>query len=225
MFKLKNNTIFIADSHYSTKKTQLYILLNNIYNNTLKVNQLILMGDIFDFLSDDITYFKQQNIKVIDLLNKIGNKIEVIYFEGNHDFNLKNIFPNIIIIPRYNQPIPIIHNNITIKLAHGDIFTPFLYNLYCTIIRNKLFLQLINLIDINNFISKKVERWLNHKSICHKNRNFNIDKRIKNYNCDLVIEGHFHQEILTKHYINIPSLHCSKKYLLYKDDKFSFQSI
>ena len=42
-------------------------------------------------------------------------------------------------------------------MSHGDIFTPWHYNLYCTIIRNKPLLVFLNLIDFGNVISKKIE--------------------------------------------------------------------
>ncbi|MGB3750812.1 MAG: UDP-2,3-diacylglucosamine diphosphatase, partial [Arcobacteraceae bacterium] len=135
------------------------------------------------------------------------------------------------VIPRENQPIYTQYGTQKIALAHGDIFTPFLYNFYTSIIRNHFFMQLINAIDINNFLSKKVEKKLMNKKICHKQNNFLefVNNRRKNYNSlckvDLIIEGHFHQGYQSKNYINLPSLACDNRYLKYQNSQFSFNTL
>ena len=110
-------------------------------------------------------------------------------------------------------------------LAHGDIFTPKSYDIYCKIIRNHVFLVFLNLIDFNYWLSKKIYNKLIKKNICTKMKDFDsfAKKRLVNYNSDIVIEGHFHQgrsyEEKNKLYINIPSLCCDKKYTIF-DEKF-----
>lgn len=222
MIKLENNAIFIADAHYNSNRTEIFSLLRDIKNKNIITNQLFLMGDIFDFLSKEINYFKKINKKLINLINQLSNNIQIIYLEGNHDFNLKTIFSNILVIEREKQPLDIKQNNNIIYIAHGDIYTPILYNIYTKIIRNHYLLTFINIIDIKNFITKRVEEKLKNKYICHKQNNFNnfIEKRISKYKKDIVIEGHFHQGLITPNYINIPSFACDKTYLLYKDDSF-----
>ena len=227
MFKLKEKVIFIADSHYNGTRDILLKLLYELDDNKIIVDQLFLMGDIFDFLSYEISYFKIKNKLVIDLINKISKKIEIIYFEGNHDFNLKKLFPYCLVIPRSKQPILIIYKNKHIKLSHGDIYTPFLYDIYTFIIRNTMVLKLLNSIDIKFWLTKMIEIKLSKKQICKKNQIFKavIEQRIKQYNCDLIIEGHFHQNILNDNYINIPSLFCDKEYLYLYNGKFSTKLI
>ena len=185
------------------------------------------MGDMIDFISGESRYFIKQNYQVIQLLNKLSKDIQIVYLEGNHDYNLKSIFPNINVIKRENQPLLAkLENNQTISLSHGDNFINWKYDLYCKIIRNTFFLQFMNLIDINFFISKKIENTLVNKNICHKMNNFKqiVEKRIKNYNTDIVIEGHYHQgdiyNINNKKYVNIPSLCCQKEYVKIKDLEF-----
>ena len=227
MIRLKDNSIFIADSHYNSDRVILHIILNMIEKQEIKTTQIFLMGDMFDFLSDEIKYFKNINSDIIFLINKLSFNIEIIYLEGNHDFNLSNIFPNLQVIPREIQPISIIHNKKEISIAHGDIFTPLGYNIYTKIIRNHYILKFLNFIDINNWLSKKIENDLKKKNICHKQKDFKsfIQRRIKNYDTDLVIEGHFHQGCISDKYINIPSLCCDKKYMVYTNDKFLFNSL
>lgn len=227
MITLKNNAIFIADSHYNSQRTILHKLLEQIQSKTIVTEQIFLMGDIFDFLSKEIDYFNIINKNVISLINKISLDIEIIYLEGNHDFNLNDIFPNVKVITRSNQPIYIKQNNKTIGLSHGDIFTPKSYDIYTNIIRNHYLLVFLNFIDYNNWLTSKVEKKLKQKEICHKQKNFNnfVQKRINNYNVDLIIEGHYHQGMISENYINIKSLCCDNAYLTHLNGKFNFLNI
>ena len=222
--KLKDGAIFISDSHYNDERVILEEILMAINTNKIQTTQLFLMGDMFDFLSEDISYFKNKNEPIIELINNLSNNIEIIYFEGNHDFNLSELFQDIYVIPRENQPLKIKENNKYFALSHGDIFTPKGYNIYTNIIRSSFVLNLLNLFDINSWLSKKIEKDLKSKDICKKQKNFDnfIEKRIDLYDTDIVIEGHFHQGLISDKYINLPSLCCSKEYMIYKDGTFSF---
>ena len=146
---IQNEAIFVADSHYNQKNKEFLTFLEKVESNEIFTSQLFLMGDMIDFISGESRYFVQQNIEVINLLNKLSNKIEIIYLEGNHDYNLKKLFPNIQVIKRENQPLLAkLENNQTISLSHGDNFINWKYDLYCKIIRNTFFLQFMNLIQI-----------------------------------------------------------------------------
>ena len=224
---IQNEAIFVADSHYNEKNKEFLLFLKKIESKEILCSQLFLMGDMIDFISGESRYFIKQNYQVIELLNKLSKDIQIVYLEGNHDYNLKSIFPNINVIKRENQPLLAkLENNQTISLSQGDNFINWKYDLYCKIIRNTFFLQFMNLIDINFFISKKIENTLVNKNICHKMNNFKqiVEKRIKNYNTDIVIEGHYHQgdiyNINNKKYVNIPSLCCQKEYVKIKDLEF-----
>ncbi|MEA3354151.1 MAG: UDP-2,3-diacylglucosamine diphosphatase [Campylobacterota bacterium] len=227
MITLKDNALFIADSHYNRDRTELYRLLLEIQKGDIELSQLFLMGDIFDFLAGEINYFIKINSKIIDMINNISTKCEVIYLEGNHDYNLKDVFAKLKVVSRESQPINIDVDGRKTALSHGDIFTPTAYNIYCKIIRNSFLLKFLNIIDINNWLTKKVEKALSGKHICKKMDNFDtfVKKRYKAYDTDMVIEGHFHQTYLSEDYINIPSLYCDKSYLLYKDKRFEFVNL
>ena len=224
---LKENSIFIADTHYNSKRTVLFDILTKIKNKDISTSQIFLMGDMFDFLCFEIKYFEDLNSQIISLINILSKDIEIIYFEGNHDYNLSDLFPDVKIVSRQNQPLNITHNNKKISLAHGDIFTPKLYNIYSIIIRNHLFLKFLNFIDINNWLSTIVEKKLKEKKICHKQKDFDnfIQNRIKKYNTDLIIEGHFHQGYISNNYINIPSLACDNRYIIYQNNQFKFNTL
>lgn len=225
-FILKDEAIFIADSHYNKKNQEFKIILEKIKNGEIFCSQIFLMGDNFDFLSYEIKYFKDKNNNIVELLNALSNSFEIFYLEGNHDYNLSKIFPTIKVIKREKQPLLLEYEDKKIALSHGDNFINWHYNLYCKIIRNSYFLYFLNLLDINFFISKKIEKSLENKNICHNLTYFEelVNKRVKNYSEDIVIEGHYHQaksyKIGNKDYINIPSLACQKSFTRFKNSKF-----
>jgi len=224
---LEDNAIFVADSHFNLKNTEFLIFLEQLDSKKIETHQLILMGDNFDFLSGESKYFIQQNKTLIDILNKLSLTMQIVYLEGNHDYNLQKLFPNIKVYKREKQPLIGKYKNKTIALSHGDNFINWQYDLYCKIIRNPILLKFLNMIDFGNFISKKIDSALLEKEICHKIKNFKtlVEKRMENYKSDIVIEGHYHQGSIhnfkDKTYINIPSLCCDKTYIKLKNHEFS----
>lgn len=224
---IHESAIFIADSHFNKKNQQFLIFLKKLLNKQIQTKQLFLMGDMFDFLSSQTKYFINQNQEVIDLLNILSKEIQIVYLEGNHDYNLQALFPHILIIPRKKQPLLASYKKTNIALSHGDNFTNWKYNLFCFIIRNSVFLKTIDIFDYKYKLCKLIDNSLLKKSICRKIPNFDkiVQKRLSFYDCDMVIEGHFHQGGVfkkeNKTYINIPSLCCSNKYI--KLDELNFR--
>ncbi|NQY20725.1 MAG: UDP-2,3-diacylglucosamine diphosphatase [Campylobacteraceae bacterium] len=220
---LQESAIFIADTHYNEKNQILESFLIDIKSGKIKTSQLILMGDIFDFLTFQTKYFIKKNKGVIELINELALSIEITYLEGNHDYNIQKIFPNIRIYTRAQQPIDAKYKDKTIQIAHGDLYVGKVYDIYCSIIRNRILLSFINLIDRKDKLASKIYYSLMKKSICHKIKDFKslIGIKINNYSSDIVIEGHYHQgdqiEYENRFYINIPSLLCSNEYVLIKE--------
>lgn len=224
---IQDDSIFIADAHYSEVHKEFENFLVKVLNKEIKSSQIFLMGDMIDFISGESSYFIKKNEKIIHLLNEISKETQLIYLEGNHDYNLKIIFPLIKVYKREEQPIQAKIGDKNVKLSHGDIFVnDKFYDIYCKIIRNSQLLKFLNLLDINHFISKKIYYGLLHKNICTKIENFEdiARRKVQSYNTDIIIEGHYHQDKIyifdEKMYINVPSLACSKSYLRLKNKKF-----
>lgn len=222
---IKKGAIFVADSHYNEKNQQFLSLLQKLKSKEIKTSQLFLMGDMFDFISGESKYFIKRNQKLIDIINELSNTIEVIYLEGNHDYNMHTLFSKVKVYKREKQPINATFEGKSVSLAHGDIFTPWHYDLYCKIIRNRVLLRFLNMIDYNNFISKKIYYALQKKNICSKMKSFEefALRRLINYKSSIVIEGHFHQgKSYNKEdkqlYVNIPSLCCSNQYTILENE-------
>jgi len=224
--ELREGAYIISDAHYSPQRPQLLQLIKDIHSKKLKPSQLILMGDIFDALFGLIEYTYEDNREMIDLLEDIAKDIEVLYFEGNHDFYLKVVFKNIKIFPLAQQPQTLYYNNDKkVCMAHGDFDGKRGYKLYTALIRNPFILFVLKYIDIvlSHRIIKGIEAYLEKKDDCKKLSWFEdfIQNRFANrFDCDYFIEGHFHQNQSIKlsrfTYINLAAFACNQRYFIVK---------
>jgi len=230
---LQEGAILIADAHYSDQNPYFFSFLKAVDEGRIKTPQLILMGDMFELLFGKIKQTQVENEKVINLLNKLSKKINVSYFEGNHDFLLKNIFPNIVIYPIKEQPQEVDFNKQKVMLSHGDTHLSLSYTLYTNIIRNGLTLSILSL--VNTLCLNCIMKWLkkrgNNKDQCYKIASFEemAFQRLlylKEKALDIVIEGHFHQNTSFKlygfEYINLASFACNQKYFIVQSSKGQF---
>ncbi len=233
MIEIKEGAIFLSDAHDNSKRFLFLEFLKDLDSGKIQTPQLFLMGDMFDLLVSEISYTTSTFKEYIDIINRLSKKIDILYFEGNHDFNLKPLFSNITIFPISSQPVLFNFYDKKILLSHGDIYEGVLYRVYTKIIRNSALLTLLNLVDITtrNSISKKILTSQLNKKICYKIDNFNkiIKQKLQKYDIeitkiDFVCEGHYHQnrEFIFDNlkYKNFGSFACDKSYykITFKDE-------
>lgn len=164
-FELKEGALLIADAHYSERQGELLKLIEQIHSRKILPSQLILMGDIFDALFGGVSYTEKKNRKMIRLINEISSSMEVLYLEGNHDFNLDEYFHSVTIVPQKAQPLVCNFRGKKVALAHGDFDGNFSYRLYCSIIRNRGVVKVLTLFDtlLGHPILKKLDAYLSKK--------------------------------------------------------------
>jgi len=223
LIEIKDGAFLISDAHYSHKRPQLLNFFKDIQNKKLLPTQIILMGDIFDLLIGGVNTTIKTNQELIDILNDISKDIELIYLEGNHDFNLKKVFKNIKVFKISEQPVECIVNNKKAYLAHGDFNAPLGYKIYTSLIRNRSVLFVLNIFNtvFNNLILKKLDIHLDKKDDCKEIKNFQniVKRRLKDkFECDYFIEGHFHQNRTFTcenfEYINLAAFACNQRYFI-----------
>ena len=209
--QIKEHAHFIADAHYPHHGEALFLtLLKNIQNNSIQTPQLFLMGDMFDLLFGYNNYIQSFSKEAIEQIQKLSKNIEIIYLEGNHDFCLKEIFPDVKVYSREKQPIHYKLENQDVYLSHGDLYeTGFGYNLYSKLLRNKTTLTLLKPFQ-KQIINHRMKK-LKAKKICGDFVNYQkrFDAIRSHYPENaLIIEGHFHQAMVHKNYVSLPSLAC-----------------
>lgn len=224
MIELKEGAILVADAHYASYRPLFATLIDKIISKEIETRQLLLMGDVFDLLMGPIKSVVKNEEIIINKLNQLSQEIEVIYLEGNHDFQLKTIFPYMKIYPLAVQPVQSLFNDKAGFVAHGDWNEGILYRLYSALIRNKLILKILNFTDIavKYSISEKFSQKMKEKFLCSDFKGFeNYIKRKfkdKKYICDWFIEGHYHQGsnflVDGMIYHNLDALACNKSYFV-----------
>ena len=120
MITIKEQALFIADSHYPHHGDAFLEVLKKLESGELKTSQLFLMGDNFDLLFGHNDYIKTFSKEAIRLLQRLSKKLEIHYFEGNHDFCLKELFPDIKVYSREEQPIMFTLGDKKVAISHGD---------------------------------------------------------------------------------------------------------
>ena len=226
--EIKEGAFVISDAHYSHFRPQFLDFIKAIHSKKLKPTQLIFLGDIFDILFYQIPYSQEINSEVIELINEISKEMEVVYLEGNHDFNLAKIFPHAMVFPIAKQPVACNFKGEKVLLAHGDFGSVLKYRIYTAIIRNPLTLYFLRGVDflLKHLIINKLDDYLSKKEDCKEFVGFKefVSKRLAGiYECDYFIEGHFHQNKNFKvdgfRYINLGVFACNQRYFSVKSSK------
>jgi UDP-2,3-diacylglucosamine hydrolase len=227
MINIKENAIFIADSHYPHHGDAFLNLLKRLDNNEIQTPQLFLMGDNFDLLFGYNDYIQTFVKEAIALLQSLSRKIEMYYFEGNHDFCLQSLFPDIQVYSREVQPVTFQLAEKTVAISHGDKYaTGFGYDLYCKILRSKTTLTMLK--PFEKAIIDHRMRALSQKHICRTFENFEtrVTAILQNYrDVDLVIEGHYHQAKRFGKYISLPSQACQHQIAVLKEGEIVFKNL
>ncbi len=227
-FEIKEGALLIADAHYSEHRGELLELIERIHAKKILPSQLILMGDIFDALFGGVSYTEKKNRKMIRLINEISSSMEVLYLEGNHDFNLHEYFHSLTVVPQKAQPLVCSLRGKKVALAHGDFDGNFSYRLYCSIIRNRGVVKLLTLFDtlFAHPILKKLDAYLLKKEDCREFVGFMAfieRRRLERYGCEVFIEGHYHQNKQFKFenftYINLGAFACNQRYFVVKSSQ------
>ncbi len=219
---IQEGALFIADAHDSTQRHFFLDFLHEIKQNPPP--QLFLMGDMFDLLVGGIAYRVKKYQPYIDLINEISHVCEIVYFEGNHDFNLSKLFLHVKVVPIENQPLTcrLPDGNVCL-VSHGDRYGGKLHSVYTALIRHKGILKVLGCIDIllKGAISTRIEVNQRQKNLCKKIITFEkiVNDKLHHYpllGVDCIVEGHYHQGntfvMNGVKYINFSSFACNQSY-------------
>ena len=187
--------LIISDLHLGSRFSNELSILELL--NTEDYDELILAGDIIDFIR--IPKFTKNTLKILNTIfnNFEKKKQKIIYIVGNHDIAFTNfIESDIANIIEFKKRYDFIDNNKKIRIEHGDDYDniiikwEFLMNIICVI---------ANIFErfFNYDISKKWEQL--RENTRDKINIYNIMN--KNNDVDIFIMGHTHDpKIITKNF-------------------------
>ena len=227
MITIKEKALFIADSHYPHHGDAFLSILQKLESGEVETPQLFLMGDNFDLLFGHNDYIQTFSSEVIALLQRLSKSVEIHYFEGNHDFCLSELFPDIKVYSREQQPVTFKLGEKSVGISHGDKYvTGFGYDLYCKILRNKTILTLLKPFE-KAIIEHRMKK-LSQKHICFTFHGFEkrVEEILAHYrDVDLVIEGHFHQSKIVGKYVSLPSQACQGMVAVVEEGNVVFKTL
>ncbi len=200
---------FVSDIHILSTEDVRYGRFLKFLEDRLEdgTTHLFLVGDIFDLWVGGHEYFSQRYSEVVEVIRKIvANKIEVHYFEGNHDLHLSDFWQNELGVRVHREFQMFSFGSFRVRVEHGDQMNPddTGYLLLRRILRTAPVAWLAETLpgeaiqSIGNKMSRSSRKWT---SSAFKARNENaIRKLIRAHAAkvyvvqpfDLLITGHVH---------------------------------
>jgi UDP-2,3-diacylglucosamine pyrophosphatase LpxH len=119
------DAVIISDIHLGSDNCQaksLTCFLEDIESETLQTARLILNGDVFD--SIDFRRLKKNHWKVLSLIRKLSDRIDIIWLCGNHDASAE-LFSNLLGTTVMDEYV-LQSGGRDILVLHGHVFDEFL---------------------------------------------------------------------------------------------------
>jgi UDP-2,3-diacylglucosamine hydrolase len=212
---------FISDVHLGLhekgrekeKEQRLLSFLSHVEEHG---EQLFIVGDLFDYWFEYKHVIPRGYHHTISKLGMLVEKgVKVHYVAGNHDFWLKDFFPNDLGIPVYKNPFAMTLRGKKFFFHHGDglALRDTGYRILKTFLRNKLSIFLFSLMHpgITAPIAKSTSRssraYTANKDYGETDGMLQFATKKIHDGCDVVIMGHRHvpstQKIGHGIYINL----------------------
>jgi UDP-2,3-diacylglucosamine hydrolase len=200
--------VFIADAHLRTETDENYrFLLEFLAGLPGNTDTLFIMGDLFEFWIGYREVPFTHYFPVLELLRQLRDKgVEIVYFEGNHDFHMGPFFVETLRARVFRGPAEFDLDGKKVYLCHGDqiITADYGYRLLRFLFHNRLTRAIIPLVPpaVPIYIADRLGRKSkeSHRQHQHKwdyptiLREFAADRFHEGY--DAVISGHFHLPLL-----------------------------
>jgi UDP-2,3-diacylglucosamine hydrolase len=189
-------------------KVKSFLGSNEIDNKTTCIDDLYVVGDLFDFWFCNKTKIYPEFILVINKLIELQKAgIRIHLSEGNHDFFLREYFHDVLGIEVFEEWADVKLNNIRALIGHGDTMdnANFKYLLFRKILRSRLFYHFQRFIPARvrwalasfSSVASKEMTIEAGEDLVEKMLSFAVNKFQDGY--DAVIVGHCHKAVL-RHY-------------------------
>lgn len=185
------DAIVISDIHLGSENSEARLLvefLESIRQGRLATRRLILNGDVFD--SIDFRRLKKRHWKVLSLLRKLSDEIEIVWVNGNHDGPAEVISHLLGVDVR--DEIVIESGGRRVMVLHGHRFDEFIERYPLTSKLADWLYQFLQRVDKSHYIARQAKA--NSKTFlrCAKKIEAAATEYAKASGCDAVCCGHTH---------------------------------
>lgn len=221
--------IFISDVHLKRTTDERYKYLINFFddikngnvmsfletnkadNKLIHIDDLYIVGDLFDFWFCSKSNIHPEFILIINKLielQKAGVRIHLS--EGNHDFFLREYFQDVLGMEVFEEWADVKIDNLRALIGHGDTMdnSNFKYLLFRKILRSRLFYHFQRFIPAQvrwalagfSSVASKEMTIEDGGELVEKMLSFATDKFRQGY--DAVIVGHCHKPVLRRYTVD-----------------------
>lgn len=122
-----NRALFVSDIHIQSNRDANCALFAQFLGHCLqtKPDVVFLVGDIFDLWIADRDYFVSAYAELIERVRALRDAgVEVYYFEGNHDLDLRVFWHDLVGVKVFEGPAYFDLLGKTVRVEHGDQMDP-----------------------------------------------------------------------------------------------------
>lgn len=199
------DAVVLSDLHLGSDNCQAHALcdlLHRMVDGDLPAARLILNGDVFD--SIDFRRLKKSHWKVLSLLRKLSDDIEVIWVCGNHDGSAE-IVSHLLGVSVSNE-YTLESNGRRILFLHGHIYDDFLDGHPILSWLGDVVYAFLQWIDKTHYLAKVAKRGSKTFLRCAKKIEERAVARAGKQGCHAVCCGHTHHAVVNRegpvHYFN-----------------------
>ncbi len=200
-----HDAVIISDLHLGSDNCQagrICDFLERVRSGEIATNRLILNGDVFD--SIDMRRLKKKHWKVLSLIRKLSDEIDVLWLCGNHDGPMEFISQLLGVTMKDEHVFE--SGGRRILIFHGHIFDEFLdKHPILTWVADRIY-GLLQKIDRSHSLAKFAKRGSKTFLRCAKKIMNGAIEKARKMDCTAVCCGHTHQAIEMRdgdvHYFN-----------------------
>src|SRR5262249_18727011 len=199
------DAVVLSDIHLGSDNTQakqLCQFLEQIADGELSAARLILNGDVFD--SIDFRRLNKHHWKVLSLIRKLSNMLEVVWICGNHDGSAE-IVSHLLGVEVVEEFV-LQSGGRRILLFHGHIFDEFLDNHPILSWLGDVLYWLLQRIDRSHHLAKVAKKGSKTFLHCARKIQAGAEALAQRHGCDAVCCGHTHHPVVSTegpvHYFN-----------------------
>ncbi len=188
------DAIVLSDLHLGSPNSQVDLLvhlLSEILHGEICTSRLILNGDVFD--SIDFRRLRKLHWKVLSLIRKLSDRMDVVWLAGNHDGSA-NIVSHLLGV-RVLEECVLVSGQRRILIFHGHQYDRFIQDHPIVTLLADTAYSLLQKLDRRHAIARLAKRSSKIFLRCEDKIRTGARASAARHGCDAVICGHTHRAV------------------------------
>ncbi len=199
-------TLVIADLHLRFNDEREADIIRFFNEVAPSFNKIIILGDFFEFWYGFKDVIISDYFNVLRKLKELTDRnIDIVFIEGNHDFNMGDFFKNILGVKVYKEEYHEVIGKKKFLFMHGDTLNlaeDRFYKILRKMLRSEFIRFIMNSLPPHSILS--IAKRFSNASRKYLYKKFDLQKTIDKYkkakHYDFVLMGHFHRNFNYKNF-------------------------